>query len=72
MPVGGVESEADLERFVQKVLDNRPRGGTPVAPGFHVYPAIDATGAPVLSVFVDQADGILKFKDGGGTLHALY
>lgn len=71
MAVGAIETEADLSAFVRREVDRSSKPSA-VAPGFMVFPAVDAADVPILGVFCDKADGKLKFKDAGGTVNALY
>lgn len=71
MAIGNLQTEADLESFIRRVID-KTRQAPAVAPGFTVFPEAAAADVPVRGVFCDKADGVLKFKDAAGTLHALY
>lgn len=70
---GPLESEAALERFVQKqieqsrvaVLVRQLQAGNVPAP-------IAASAATASSLFVDSADNKLKFKDAAGVVQLLY
>jgi len=53
-------------------VQNTTRFLVPVAGAMQYVNAITATAAGTRCVFVDSADGILKFKDGSGVTHPLY
>jgi hypothetical protein len=50
-------------------LDAKGKG---VSAGSIQFSPVPASSVENRSLFVDSADGVLKFKDGGGTLHATY